>query len=488
MDVLSDPVVLARIQFAATAMYHFLFVPLSIGIGLIMAIYVTKANKPAGRTNAHAQAMARFWVRIFTICFAVGVATGITMEFSFGTNWADYSRFVGPIFGAPLAAEALFAFFLESVFLGVLLFGRGKVSPRFYTVSGWLVWFGSALSALWIIIANSWMQTPAGYEVVDGRAVMTDFFAAALNNSTIERYVHTVSAVLVMGALVCLAIGAYKMLKNRESAFARSMVKVGTITGIITTIILLVGAHAQAVVVANYQPAKLAAMEGAFETGTMELSLFGWVDEANETTYTIGLPGGTSFLASGSFDTEYPGLNDFAEDERPSGVNAIYQSYHLMVALFGVIVIVLVLGGLTMAGKLKNSRWHLQILRWSWVAPMVAIQAGWFTAEFGRQPWIVQGLLKTADAASLSVDAIQLLITLVLFTVVYAFILILWIRMLVHTVKLGPEHYVPEIEAELNGTGALDGGEGFFSATDPATAETSGVASTTPVTSTGKEA
>ena len=198
MDMLSDVALLSRIQFALTVAYHFIFVPLSIGLGLILAIFATKYHR--SRSEADGNAM-RFWVRIFTATFAIGVATGITMEFSFGTNWADYSRFVGDIFGAPLAAEALFAFFLESVFLGVLLFGRNKVSSLFYTVSAWLVWAGSCLSALWILIANSWMQTPAGAELAaDGsKAVITDFLAAAFNPSTLPRYTHVVVALLILG-------------------------------------------------------------------------------------------------------------------------------------------------------------------------------------------------------------------------------------------------------------------------------------------------
>lgn len=438
-----DAATLARIQFAATALFHFLFVPLSIGFGLILAILETKAYRSR---DPHDEALARFWLRLFTGTFAVGVATGITMEFSFGTNWADYARFVGDIFGAPLAAEALFAFFLESVFLGVLLFGRGKVSRKFYLASGWLVWFGSCLSALWIIIANSWMQTPAGYEVVEtetgAKAVMTNFFEAAFNPSTLPRYAHTVIALLIMGALVCVAVGAYYLLKDRDNAFGRKLVRVGTVAGVVCTLLMMPAAHSQAVVVAENQPAKLAAMEGQYETGPVELSLVGWVDEANETTYSIAIPGGTSFLATGDFDAAYPGLNDFPEDEQPQGVNLIFQSYHLMVALIGVIVVVLLLAVLVTAGKLKNSRWPLRIMTIGWIAPIVAIEFGWITAEFGRQPWIVQDELKTVDAISASVPAEQLIITLVLFAVVYVLIYVLWLRSLLKTIKRGPEAYL----------------------------------------------
>ena len=440
MDVLSDPVVLARLQFAFTALYHFLFVPLSIGMGLIMAIFVTKASKTGLPEDI---ALSKFWVRIFTISFAVGVATGITMEFSFGTNWADYSRFVGDIFGAPLAAEALFAFFLESVFLGVLLLGRDRVSKRAYTASAWLVEFGSCLSALWIIIANSWMQTPAGYEVVQtasgSKAQLTDFFEAAFNYSTLQRYFHVVVALLIMGALVCIAIGAYYKLKGRDASAADKLVRVGTIVGCITFCLMLPAGHQQAVVVAEQQPAKLAAMEGQYDTGPVDLSAFGWVDENGQTTYSLSIPGGTSFLANFDFGVEYPGLNDFPEDERPQGVNAIFQTYHIMVALYGVIAVVCVLGLLVMFGKIKGARWPLYIMMYGWIAPILAIESGWFVAEFGRQPWIVWKELLMVDAVSPSVDAIQLLITMLLFVAVYGLIMVMFLKNSFRLIKEGPE-------------------------------------------------
>lgn len=447
MEVLSDPVVLARIQFAATALFHFLFVPLSVGLGLIMAILQTRAGKTG---DAHDEALARFLLRIFTVTFAVGVATGITMEFSFGTNWADYARFVGDIFGAPLAAEALFAFFLESVFLGVLLFGRNKVSGRFYTVSSWLVWGGSCLSALWIIIANSWMQTPAGYEVVEGangaKAVMTGFFEAAFNPSTLQRYGHVVISLLIMGAFVTVAIGAYYKIKGRDDLAANKLLRLGMAVGLVTTVLMLPAAHQQAVVVAQEQPAKLAAMEGQYETEPVALSLFGWVDEANETTYALSIPGGTSFLADLDFGAEYPGLNDFPADERPDAVNAIFQTYHVMVALYGVIVVVVVLALLESLGKLKGRARSvaLRVMQWGWIAPILAIECGWVVAELGRQPWIVYGELKTSDAVSLSVTAPQLLITLALFLVVYALIYVVWAKSVYKTVKAGPAAFVPD--------------------------------------------
>lgn len=451
-----DAASLARMQFAFTALYHYLFVPLSIGLGLIVAIMTTKAYKSH---DAHDEARAQFWTRLFTMTFAVGVATGITMEFSFGTNWAGYSRFVGDIFGAPLAAEALFAFFLESVFLGVLLFGRSRVSRRFYMVSSWLVWFGSMLSSLWIIIANSWMQTPAGYKVVDSyngsKAVLTDFFAAALNHTTLQRFFHTVIALLILGAFVCIAVGAFYLWKKRDQRSAHIFIRVGTIVGVVTALLMLPAAHAQALAVARTQPSKLAAMEGQYEEGPVALSLFGWVDEEKQETYALSIPGGTSFLADQSFETEYPGLNDFAEDERPEFVNAIFQSYHAMVALFGVICITLILSFLIVRGKLAGKRWPLVILMLAWLAPYLAIEFGWITAELGRQPWIVFGELKTVDAASASVDATQLMITMGLFAVVYLVVFAGWVRMVAKTIKAGPDAFLVTDKDEDSSSASL---------------------------------
>ena len=450
-----DPVLLGRIQFTLTAVYHFIFVPLSIGIGLIMAIFETKAFRSGSDKDA---AAARFWVKLFTVTFAVGVATGITMEFSFGTNWADYSRFVGDIFGAPLAAEALLAFFLESVFLGVLLFGRGRVGKKFYLASAWLVWFGSCLSALWILIANSWMQTPAGAELAaDGsRAVITDFLAAAFNPSTLPRYGHTVTALLVMGAFVAMAIGGYYLLKKRHQDFAMKAVKIGSIVGIVATCGLLFFAHSSAVEVAEEQPTKLAMMEGMYDSEVPPLYAFGWVDEeSQEVLSPIAIPGGTSFLATGTWDTEYMGLNELAETEQYADlsvedlpVNLVFQSYHLMVMLFGLILITVVLALIFQrGGKLKDKRRLQRLLFVSPLFPFFAIVTGWVTAEIGRQPWVVypstsgpEGVsLLTSDAISQSVSSVEVLVTIVLFTLIYLFIFVAYVRIVAHFIKKGPD-------------------------------------------------
>lgn len=455
MDVFSDVVLLSRIQFALTVAYHFLFVPLSIGLGLIMAIFATKYHRSRSEQDGNAM---RFWVRIFTTTFAIGVATGITMEFSFGTNWADYSRFVGDIFGAPLAAEALFAFFLESVFLGILLFGRNKVSSLFYTVSAWLVWAGSCLSALWIIIANSWMQTPAGAELAaDGsKAIITDFLAAAFNPSTLPRYTHVVVALLIMGAFASMCVGAWYLLKGKHTDFAMKTVKIGAAVGMVASCAMIVTAHSSAVQVSQEQPTKLAMMEGMYGDEVPPLYAFGWVDEENQQVITpFAIPGGTSFLATGTWDTEYQGLNSLAQTDKYADVdvanmpvNLVFQSYHLMVAMYGLIMLTVILALVftLRGGRIRTMRWLQKLLVVAPLFPLIAIQVGWITAEVGRQPWVVypstsgpDGVaLLTQNAISQSVSAPELLTTLALFIAVYVFLFVGWARVISHFIKRGP--------------------------------------------------
>ncbi|MEC4273847.1 cytochrome ubiquinol oxidase subunit I [Adlercreutzia sp. R25] len=455
MEAFADVALLSRVQFALTVAYHFLFVPLSIGLGLILAINETRYYRSRKPEDA---AATKFWVKIFTATFAIGVATGITMEFSFGTNWANYSRFVGDIFGAPLAAEALFAFFLESVFLGVLLFGRDRVSPKFYMVSSWLVWAGSCLSALWILIANSWMQTPAGGELnAEGtEAVITDFFAAAFNPSIFARYTHTVDALLIMGAFVAMAVAGWYLLKNRNTDFAMKTMRIAAVVGIVTSCAMIVFAHASAVVVWEEQPTKLAMMEGMYDSEVPPLYAVGIVDEqGQEVIAPFAIPGGTSFLATGNFDTEYPGLNELAQTEEYGDmvvedmpVGLVFQSYHLMVAMYGLIMLtsILVLVFTFKGGRIAKMRWLQRAALISPVWPFIAIQTGWITAEVGRQPWVVypsvtgpEGVsLLTDEGISMSVSAPELWLTLGLFVLVYAVLLIGWARVIGRFIKEGP--------------------------------------------------
>ena len=365
---------------------------------------------------------------------------------------------MGDIFGAPLAAEALFAFFLESVFLGVLLFGRNKVSSLFYTVSAWLVWAGSCLSALWILIANSWMQTPAGAELAaDGsKAVITDFLAAAFNPSTLPRYTHVVVALLILGAFASLAVGAWYLLRGKHADFAMKTIRVGAVVGIVASCALIVTAHSSAVEVSQEQPTKLAMMEGMYDDEVPPLYAFGWVDEEDQQVITpFSIPGGTSFLATGTWDAQYQGLNSLAQTEKYGDmdvadlpVNLVFQSYHLMVAMYGLIMITAILAVVfsLRGGRIRSMRWLQKLLLVSPLFPFIAIQVGWITAEVGRQPWVVypstsgpDGVsLLTNNAISQSVSAPELLLTLALFAAVYVFLFIGWARVISRFIERGP--------------------------------------------------
>ncbi len=429
-----DAVILARIQFAFTIGFHFLFVPLSLGLSLFLVLAERRYYKTREKADLE---VANFWLKLFTATFAIGVATGITMEFAFGTNWAAYSRFVGDIFGAPLAAEALFSFFLESTFLGVLLFGRGKISPRLYYVSAWLVVFGAHLSALWILIANSWQQTPAGYEIQEGRAVMTDFFAAMFNDSTLPRFLHTVSATWAAGAFMAAGIAAFYLLRGRNLAFARRTMGFALVFGLLVTSAIPVIGHFHAEQVIATQPVKMAAYEGQFVAGEAdELILWGWVDEsAEELRYAVAVPGLMGFLTRGA---DLAGLNDVAPANRPP-LQLTFQSYHLMVLIGTYLAGAMALGLLLhLTNRLERSRWFLWVLVVSAPLPILASELGWMAAEVGRQPWIVQGLMRTSDAISPVVPAGEIALTLALFAAVYALLFVVFLRVFLGTIARGP--------------------------------------------------
>ncbi|MGE5591601.1 MAG: cytochrome ubiquinol oxidase subunit I [Bacillota bacterium] len=449
-----DTVTLSRIQFALTVGYHYLFVPLSLGLAFI----VMMTERRYFRSGLEAdKAASAFWVRLFTTTFAIGVATGITMEFAFGTNWANYSRFVGDIFGAPLAAEGLFAFFLESTFLGVLLFGRERVSKKFYYVSTWMVFIGSHLSALWIIIANSWQQTPAGFRVEDGRAILTDFFAAALNPSALPRYTHTVVATWVAGGFVAAGIAAYYLLKGRHANFARRAMAGALTLALVASLAMPFLGHWHATQVGATQPAKMAAFEGLYQTrARAPMTLIGWVDERSQTVRGITVPGLLSLLLTLNLNGEVAGLDQFAPADRPP-VQFTFQSYHLMV-LLGVYFIAL--AGVAMyllwRGRLENHPGLLKTLVYSAPLPVVASQLGWMAAEVGRQPWIVYGQLRTLDGVSAVVPASHVALTLALFVLIYAVLFVGWARIALGIIRKGPAEPAGAIEVGANMAAASD--------------------------------
>jgi cytochrome d ubiquinol oxidase subunit I len=436
-----DTEILARIQFAFTIAFHYIYPPLSIGIGLIMVImeglYLKTGNKQY-------EVLTRFWLKIFAVTFGIGVATGIIMEFEFGTNWAVYSRYVGDIFGSALAAEGLFAFGLESTFLGVLLFGWNRVSPKVHFFSTIMVFLGSMFSAVWIVVANSWQQTPAGYHIVgegfNARAEVTDFWAMVFNPSSVDRIIHVWQGAFLAGAFLVLSVHAYYLLKGRYIEISKKAFKISLAVATIFSLTQLLSGHSSAEGVAVNQPAKLAAMEGHYEkSGPADLYLFGWVDNVSQEVIGLGIPGGLSFLVHQDFKAPITGLNAFPENERPGQVNAVFQFYHIMISI-GMFLIALTLYAsfLWWRGTLFDKKWLLTIFAFSVLLPQIANQVGWFAAEMGRQPWIVYGHLRTDEGFSQEVSANQILFSLILFLVVYSILFLLFIYSVNKKIKEGP--------------------------------------------------
>jgi cytochrome d ubiquinol oxidase subunit I len=436
-----DVEILARIQFAFTVAFHYIYPPLSIGIGLIMVIMESLYLKTGKKEY---EILTRFWIKIFAITFGIGVATGIIMEFEFGTNWAVYSRYVGDIFGSALAAEGLFAFGLESAFLGVLLFGWHRVKPWVHLVSTIGVFLGSMFSAVWIVVANSWQQTPAGYHIVgeglNARAEVTDFWAMVFNPSSMDRLVHTWQGSFLAGAFLVLSVHAYYLRKGRYTEISKKAFKIALVVATVFSLSQLVSGHSSADGVAVNQPAKLAAMEGHFEkSAPADLYLLGWVNKEKQEVTGIGIPGGLSFLVHQDFKAPITGLNSFPVEDRPSQINAVFQFYHIMIAI-GMLLIGLTLYSsfLWWRGKLFETKWLLWIFSFSVLLPQIANQVGWFAAEMGRQPWVVYGQLRTNEAFSQEVSSHQIVFSLIMFTVIYALLLVLFIYMVNKKIKHGP--------------------------------------------------
>lgn len=480
-----DPEILARVQFAFTAAIHYLYPPLSIGLGIVLVIMEGTWLKTG---NPLYHNMARFWTRIFALTFAIGVATGIVLEFEFGTNWSTYSRFVGDIFGSALAAEGIFAFFLESGFLAILLFGWNKVGPRMHFFATCMVAFGAHFSAVWIVVANSWMQTPAGFhleKMVNGepvrlpvgyvvqpedltsvRAVVDDFWAMVFNPSSMDRLVHVILGAWMAGAFLVVSISAFYILRRRHMEFAKASLKVGLIVAAAATVLQMVSGDFTAKGVVKNQPIKLAAMEGVYDTVPFTpMVIVGKVDPQAEQVRGIQVPGLLSFLAWGSFSKPVIGLKDLPSDEflqarHPEAaadalpairrtywpnVPAVFEFYHLMisvgVALLGLVIVAGFFWwrGWLFRPEIPATRALLVFLIFSVLGPQIANQAGWFTAEMGRQPWIVYGLLKTSEGLSKVVSANQIAASLAMFGVVYLLLFVLFLFLLTRKIQHGPD-------------------------------------------------
>lgn len=436
-----DVEILARVQFAFTVAFHYIYPPLSIGLGLIMvifeSIYIRTGNKEY-------ETLARFWTKIFALTFGIGVVTGIVMEFEFGTNWATYSRYVGDVFGSALAAEGIFAFALESGFLGILLFGWNRVKPWVHLVSTIGVFLGSMFSAVWIVVANSWQQTPAGFHIVgeglNARAEITDFWAMVFNPSSIDRLTHVWIGAFLAGAFLIMSVHAYYLLKGRYESISKKAFKIALAVATVFSLGQLYTGHHSADGVAKNQPAKLAAFEGHFdEYAPGDMYLFGWVNKENQEVIGLKIPGGLSFLLEYDFEANVTGLNAFPEEDRPSQVNAVFQFYHIMVAIgMALIALTLLASFYWWRGKLFEQKWLMSIFVFAVFLPQIANQVGWFAAEMGRQPWVVYGLLRTSDAFSKSVSANQVLFSLILFFLIYTLLFVLFIYLLNKKIKTGP--------------------------------------------------
>jgi cytochrome bd ubiquinol oxidase subunit I len=431
--------ILARLQFAFTTMFHYLFPPISIGLGLMLvgmeAQWLRTGNEMYKR-------MAHFWVKIFSLVFGIGVATGIVLEFEFGTNWAAYSRYVGDIFGSALAAEGVFAFFLESGFLAILVFGWHKVTPKWHFFSTCMVALGSTFSAVWIVVANSWMQTPAGYKIVQTdlgpRANITDFWAMVFNPSSVDRLVHTVTGAWITGAFFVISVSAYYLLKNRHLDIAKAGMKMGLALAAVACLFQIWNGHNSAVNVAKNQPEKFAAMEGHFDSSKpLDLTILGQVDEESGKVSGIQIPNLGQTLMGTS--TPPKGLNDIPKELRPP-VRPVFQLFHLMVFLGVFLTLVTLFAGVkAIRGTLWNSRWLLQLLVLCVAIPHICNQAGWVAAELGRQPWIVYGMMKTSDGLSKTVPGSLIATSIAMFAVVYGVLAFLFFYLLNKRIQTGPE-------------------------------------------------
>jgi len=461
-----DVVTLSRLQFALTIMFHYLFPPLTIGLSVLMVIIEALWIKSR---DVSYKAMALFWTKLFGVTFAVGVATGIVMEFQFGTNWATYSRFVGDVFGSALAAEGIFAFFLESGFLAIVVFGWNRVTPKMHFFATCMVALGSIFSSVWIVIANSWQQTPAGYHLVRTasglmRAEVTDFWAMIFNPSTVPRLLHVWIAAFILGAFYGMSICAWYILKGKHLKFAKKCFVIALLYGSVASFAGLASGHLQACEVASNQPAKLAALEANFHTGRSgtEMYILG-IPNIKEERVDLGLsiPKMLSALVYFNPDKPVPGLDSFPKENRPPVV-VPFTVYHIMVGC-GMLFIGMSILGLFFwkRGTLFEQRWLMWGYVFTVVAAFVANECGWVAAEVGRQPWVVYGLLRTHDAVSHSARAPEVMASILMFSFVYTLLFIVWVTVLNDKIQTGPEELEAIDEAQV---GPPESGESLWQA------------------------
>ena len=442
MDVLW----LSRLQFGAATFFHFLFVPLTLGLSILIAIMETIYVRTG---DEEYKKMAKFWGKLFLINFAIGVVTGITLEFQFGTNWSRYSRYVGDIFGSLLAIEASVAFFLESTFIAVWAFGWNKLSPKAHVVTIWLVAGASSLSAVWILIANAWMQHPVGFVIRNGRAELTDFVAVVTQSAAVHQIIHTVSGAYILAGFFVMGVSAYHLLRKQNTVFFTKSFRLALAFALIFAIVEVVQGHANGAKVAALQPTKLAAMESLWETKqSAPQYLFAIPDEKNERNLVEfgAIPGALSMLAYHDTQATVKGLKDFPADERPP-VTLPFISFRIMVGL-GFLFLALTLYGWFKRKDLEGNPGFLKVMLFAIPLPYIANEAGWMLAEVGRQPWVVYGVMKTSTAVS-PISVPQVMTSLVAFILVYSLLGAAAFYLMATHARKGPEPY--QVTTETGG-------------------------------------
>lgn len=431
-----DPVFLSRLQFAAATMFHFLFVPLTLGLSILIAYMETKYAWSGDKNYLR---MTKFWGKLFLINFALGVVTGITLEFQFGTNWSRYSEYVGDVFGSLLAIEASAAFFLESTFIGIWVFGWKKISAKAHAIVMWLVAIAGNFSAVWILIANGFMQNPVGYDIRNGRAELTDFLAVITNKHGLLEIIHVVPASLLLGSFFVMGISAYHLLKKQHTEVFLKSFRIALVVGLVSSLTVGLTGDMHGVNLSKTQPAKLAAMESHWETRAQApIVMFAIPDETQEKNkIEIGsIPGLLSFLGFHDFNAEVIGLQDIPKQDRPP-VLPTFVGFRTMVGL-GTLFILLMIYGWIRRNKLLESPNFLKIMLWSIPLPYIAMEMGWVVSEVGRQPWIVYNLMRTSDAAS-PIAGTQVMVSLTAFILVYGLLGAVGFYLMTKSVKEGPE-------------------------------------------------
>lgn len=455
---MSDPALVARLQFAFTIMFHYLFPVLTIGLGVLIAVLKTFELRTGDPIYGNA---ARFWARIFAITFATGVVTGIPLEFQFGTNWARFSRFAGPVVGQTLFMEGVFAFFAESSFLGLFLFGERRVSRGLHWLSAVMVAAGAVVSAFFIVATNAWMQHPTAFRVVDGRAELTSLWGLLTNPYLRWQYPHALSGAMIVGATMMAGVGAFYLLSRRHEASARVFVRTGVVAGLVFSLTSLFPTGSfQGETVARVQPAKMAAMEGLFESQERAgMAILGMPDtERGELVDAVVVPGVLSYLIYGDFRARVVGLNDIPKDQHPA-VEVVYYAYHIMVGLGTMFIAMFGLSGwLLWRGRLFRTRGVLWLLMLAIPFPYIANHAGWVVAEAGRQPWVVYGIQRTAAAHSLNVSAGMTWFTLFGFMGLYTLVALLYLFLFGRIVQRGPDEDAAKPPLGSVGTGAATAG------------------------------